>query len=295
MRRFFPILLVVLLAVSTIVLPKKVMAQDEGLELENLKVSVWPEYDQPSSALVIFQGEVKESTKLPATVKFIFPKRARLSSTSSVDSKNQFQYDKEWNSRKLSEKGDLVELTYSIYYPRFQFEIYDPISTEQSQRDYSYPLKLALTVKNLEVEVQQPLKSSKFELRPPTSDTTTDKEGFKHFKYNLGAVTPDKEFDVILKYVRSDSKPSVGEGPQTVDTTSGKTKTNPWIAAVIILALLAIPATVYFISLNQRKKPVGAKTAKKKAPAKGANFCPNCGAKLPAGAQFCPSCGHKNL
>ena len=267
-------------------MPLSALGVSEPTELETLKVSVWPEYDKQSQALLMFRGELPKSVKLPAKVKFLFPKGGQLSSTSSVDDKDKFQYTKEWNSKKVSQKGDFKELTYSVNFHTFQFEVYDQVSTAKSQRDYKFPLKLGMDVKNLAVEVQQPLRSSKFTLDPKNTDLKIDQKSFKFATYELGKVKAGEQKDFTAKYLKNDTDPSIKDGaPQPVDTSSSPV--NVWMIVLTVGLLLGIIGGGAFWFTKNSALPAQKKSNKKQ------NYCSKCGTRLEKGSKFCPSCGNQ--
>ncbi len=267
-------------------------------ELQDLKISVWPEYDKTSEALIMYRGQLPDNVKLPAKVTFLYPKSARLSSTSSVDDKNQFQYTKEWASKKVVDKGDFVELTYNVNFPTFQFEVYDQVKTGSDKRDYKFPYKAGMDVKNLSVEMQQPLRSESFKVTPKSSSSGKDDQGFTFHTYNVGKLKTGDQKDFSATYTKSDINPSTNsDGPQPVSSGPGQMP-KFWVIIVTVATLLAIPVAVVFnLNRNKPSKPKKKavvppkKAAKPSGKAKG--FCTQCGTAIQPGNQFCPSCGKK--
>lgn len=280
--------LIILLILATFVFPMAASAVSNPTELETLTVSVWPEYDKTSNTLLMYRGQLPKSVKLPAKVTFLLPKTGQLSSTSSVDDKNEFQYTKEWNSKKVSQKGDFNELTYNVNFHTFQFEVYDQVDTNKAQREYKFPLKLGMDVKNLAVEMQQPLRSSKFSLEPENKEISTDQQGFKFAQYDIGKIKAGETKEFVAKYSKSDTDPSLKDGaPQPVDTSGGST--NIWMVLITVGILLGIiGGGAFWFSRSSSVLP-----APKKKGNKNQNYCNECGTRIEKDSQFCPSCGKK--
>ncbi|MFQ5574364.1 MAG: zinc ribbon domain-containing protein [Terriglobia bacterium] len=278
--------------VFAIAAPLVAGAQAGEVSLESLKVSIWPEYDRADTALIMFRGELKEGTDLPAKVTFVYPKRAQLSATSSVDEKGEFQYDKEWSSKEIVEKGDSVELTYNVYHPRFQFELYDPVSTSTADRSHSFPLEQAMDTEGLTVEIQEPRGATDFALSPETDKKNRDPQGFTFYTYELDAASSGDKNTFGIKYTKSTNEPSVADQTQPVTGTTG-TKTNPWIIGGVILGMIAIPTLFYFIARGQPASATAQGARGKARKGKAGRFCSNCGTRLTGNVKFCPSCGKK--
>ncbi|HEX21089.1 MAG TPA: hypothetical protein ENH19_00360, partial [Actinobacteria bacterium] len=144
-------------------------------KLSLLKVSFWPEYDR-QSVLGIYKGELKNSASVPATVKILIPKGAKVSSTAAIDPDGKFQYDRAWATHKVTPGTDYDILTYETIYPRFQTELYYQQLGTDKQRNLNLTFKTSMVSDNLQVEIQKPLRATDFKITPSTSNTA-DNEG----------------------------------------------------------------------------------------------------------------------
>jgi len=262
-------------------------------QLKTLKISVWPEYDKTNEVLIMFRGELPSGVQLPAKVKFLYPKTARLSATSSVNENDEFQYTKEWNSKKEADKGDFTELTYNVYFRTFQFEIYDQVNTQKDKRQYGFPLKAVMDVNNLSVELQQPLRSNNFEASPKNTNTNTDDKGFKFQFYELGKIKAGEQKDFTATYTKSDNEPSTKDGaPQPVDASqSAAVNTGAVLITVGAAFAIFVLGAVVFTRKNNKVKVKPSKTHSKNS--KNTGFCSQCGKPLHKDSEFCHSCGKK--
>ena len=234
----------------------------------------------------MFRGQLPKSVKLPAKVKFLFPKTGQLLFTASVDDKDQYKYTKEWKSKKVSQKGDLTELTYNVNFHTFQFEVYDQVSTAKSQRDYKFPLKLGMNVKNLAVEVQQPSRSSNFSLNPKNTEISVDQKSFKFATYEVGKIEAGEQKDFTVMYSKNDTDPSIkNDDFQPADDSSGPV--NVWMIVLTVGLLLGIIGGGAFWFAKSSALPAQKKSNKKQ------NYCSKCGTGLEKGSKFCPSCGNQ--
>lgn len=282
-----------------------------GTPLESLNVSYEPEYDDPS-VLVIYRGKVDASVKTPATLKIAIPKGAgiRLSSTSSIDTNGQFQYDTAWNSKQMLDSGNVTILTYTTTYPEFQFELYTNQVSGGGQRNFDFALPSISNIKALSVDIKQPTRAENFKATPAAVRTAPDGQ-FTDYYYSYANVAPGQNYSFNVKYKRADSLPSVDKQTGVVDTSGGSSRTALILIGMLVLIGLGIGAGVWrskTAAAPAKGRPVkgpgkgkgkgknkgrAASAAKQPGNAKagGKNFCPSCGSQSPAGSKFCADCG----
>jgi hypothetical protein len=286
-----------ILVLTTLICLSSIATAQAPLSLKRLKVSLWPEYDQPS-LLVMYQGELADNVSLPARIKFQFPSAARLSSTSSINTQGKFEYTKEWNSRQTTNVSTATtQLEYTVYYPRFQFEVYYPIDTSKPERSLSYTITNILPVSDFTVEIQKPLKAKDMKIEPASQSSSGDERGFKYSNYSLGSVKAGSQYTYKISYQKATNVPSVSEQPGVVTTTE---RHNAWIIVVLFSLIVIAPLVIYFLVASKRtspqssgKFPAKSKVRKGKSGAKAKKFCSSCGEILRPGAKFCSACGAK--
>ncbi|HEX21090.1 MAG TPA: hypothetical protein ENH19_00365 [Actinobacteria bacterium] len=172
-----------------------------------MKVSFWPEYDS-QSVLLIYKGQLQDNVTLPADVKIFIPKSSGVASTATVDSDGQFQYDHAWTTHKVTLGTEYDILTYETIYPNFQCELYYyPIGAEK-QRNFHFTFKTAAAAKNLQIEIQKPLKAANFKITPPTTDTAIS-EGFTYYLYNFKNSEAGQEIRYNISYSKDTYQTSI--------------------------------------------------------------------------------------
>lgn len=290
---------------------------ETGTPLENLNVSYWPEYDDPS-VLVMYRGRVDASIQTPAKLKIAIPKGddVRLVATSAIDPNGQFQYDAAWNSKELVDAGEMTILTYEIIHPEFQFEIYLQPVDGRGKRDFNFALPSISEIKTLSVDIKKPVRAEEFKATPVAARTTQDGE-FENHLYSFSNVSPGQKYAFNVTYNRADSNPSVDKQTGFVDTSGGSSQTALIVILVVTVIGVAIGVGMWRMRAAPvtpaRARPVKGKTGTKsggkgksknksqsgsKGGAKGKDaqpqkkkFCASCGEKIPPESKFCPECG----
>ncbi len=260
-------------------------------KLSLLKVSFWPEYDR-QSVLGIYKGELKNSASVPATVKILIPKGAKVSSTAAIDPDGKFQYDRAWATHKVTPGTDYDILTYETIYPRFQTELYYQQLGTDKQRNLNLTFKTSMVSDNLQVEIQKPLRATDFKITPSTSNTA-DNEGFTYYLYNYKNPEVGQETSYTVSYKKDTNQPSTNGQNQPVSPTS-RSNTIIGILAALVLIGGGIGAAIWrakSVNEAQKKKTKSYPTAKYGKKTKKKHYCADCGAELKKKDKFCPSCG----
>lgn len=291
--------LITALACSIWLIAAPALAATGPNALTGLKVSYWPEYDKPS-VLVIYRGKVT-STTLPATVRLLLPKGALVAATSTVDSNGQFVYDEAWASHKTKTVGDLQELTFETANPDFQAEVYFMSLGNEKQRKLPLFFAAPANIDSLQVEIQEPQRSSNFSIEPATKDVSAG-DNFQYHNYTYDNVPAGRELTFNVAYEKSDSNPSVDSQQGTVSTPASRGSLTVILLTIAGIIAIAIAATVWrFRTVAAKNKRPVAKPVKKKVKqqnqkkqANAANkskFCTDCGEALKDKNSFCPGCG----
>src|SRR3972149_3356508 len=128
---------------------------DEDMRIKSAEVRVEPEYDEPR-VLVVNTGTFAGSS-FPKEVSFYLPKGVEVTEVCGLK-KPQDEHLCQLYETKL--EGDVTVLTYKLPVPDYYFEYYyNPVQgTGERAIDYSY--QPFYPTDNLQVHVQQPLRST---------------------------------------------------------------------------------------------------------------------------------------
>ncbi len=185
---------------------------DNSLNIGRLKLSVMPEYDDPS-VLVIYDGRFADASRYPIKTSFLIPKGSVISDACSLSHEGQHFCQ----LYKTVNRGSFDEVSLVLPYPNFYLSFHTPrIDTGIETKAIDYRIKVNNAVKTLEVDVQQPLRSSAFKVVPPNGATKTQSEGsaslirgFHHEVYKIEDVAAHQERGFQISYVKKDPSPSV--------------------------------------------------------------------------------------
>ena len=287
-----PIICLVVALSGLIAFGPSVRAEPAGPALESLKVSVWPEYDQPS-VLVMYRGRLAADVKLPATVRLFIPKNARLSSTSSINSSGEFEYDRAWKTHQVKSTTETDELSYEVDSQDFQFELYVNPVKGGGRRRVAFDFLPSVNIGEMMVEVQKPARALNFKLEPTSNQASVDENGLENHLYQFKDLKPKEKLKFLISYEKPDSRPSVTPGD-----TPGAARPRT-LALVIVAAFAALLIVLWRVRVATMSapqvRPVGAKKNNKniKNNATRAKYCPACGETVGKKTSFCAHCGEK--
>lgn len=294
-----------------------------------MKVSVWPEYDDPRT-LVIMQADLDPSTKLPLSVSYNIPKGAEIGMACEIDAGGGHNC----KTYQQIDKGDYQTITYEIQKERkifleFYYDAFPAGTT--GQRDFTYTFRPAFNVASLDLEVQEPARSTGFKTTPDLAQVQTDKDGLKYHDATQSNVTVGKPIDVKVSYSKSDNKTSVKPKDKDARSSAAPSGTNAASTGAantrplyVILAVVGIAALFFGGYRVLRPAPVGGRyTRTNRRPArntrkrnevvpaaaalarggsrpssgrggsKGSKFCTSCGSAIRRQDTFCSECGEE--
>jgi hypothetical protein len=297
-RLFFCVALGFVMAVAP-----RALADDPN-RLSQLKISVWPEYDQPT-VLVMFDGTLADSANLPREISVLVPSSAMLTVTTFENADGTLAVEQ---SNKSSNLGDgYNRITYTVKTPKYHVEYYDNSLRGSPDKSMDFAFKATAPADQVTIEYQQPLKATNFSVNPPVSSTRIE-NGFNFFVSQFSNVTSGQALTAQVKYTKIDPNPSASNAPTT--TTAAVPDTAPVAASapgsgntlLVVVALLSVGvlAVLGFFVLQQRsRQPISPRVSasRKSSRAKGARrsegkvFCPQCGHVLGPGDSFCSKCG----
>lgn len=241
-------------------------SQQNSIVLERLEISLWPEYDDPR-LLVIYRGELAEDPQ--SSLAFTLPKTAQIHAVAHVGPAGTLLAD-DW--QLLPDENDQIVL-FTPGSRRFQLEYYDNVLGTAPERSFVFWFRSdRYEIKNLEIEVQQPLRATGFQASPVLDPQGADTRGFSYFGRRAGAVPPGTLIEQRVSYTKTDPLPSLRPAAQI---------SSFWIAIGTGLALVAF-GVVSFVWFRRRRW-AGA----------SAQFCVRCGYRFRTDEQFCPQCGQR--
>ncbi|MHB9149273.1 MAG: zinc ribbon domain-containing protein [Thermoleophilia bacterium] len=220
-------------------------ARAAEVSASQMKVSVWPEYDDPR-VLVIYQGDLDPSVELPVDATFNIPKGAEIGMACEVDSGGGHAC----KPYQLVDKGDYQALTYKVeaQHKIFFEYYYDAFPAGADARAFDFIYRPGFAAATTTIEVQEPSRSASFTLDPALSQVTTDSEGFKYHLQDFSALPVDEPFSVKVAYSKTDANPSVKKAssdsaqPGQTSAAGGDGNNN---ALFIVLAALAFGTLVF--------------------------------------------------
>lgn len=297
-RVFFCALMALLLGLATAT--PRVLADDPN-RLAQLKISVWPEYDQPT-VLVMLDGTLADTSNLPRDISLLLPSSASLLVTTFENTDGTLAAEQQ--SRSANQGDGYARITYTVKTPKYHVEYYDNLLRGSPDKVMDFAFRAAAPIDQVTVDIQQPLQASNFSVNLPSSSVRDD-NGFKVYSSSFANVTGGQTLTAQVKYTKTDPNPSVLPTAVSVgapSTSPAAESPSSWSNVFIIFALvlLALVAVLGFIILQQRsRRPAPAMAAsgsrsRKGARRKGAGarvFCTQCGSALGPDDNFCPKCG----
>jgi hypothetical protein len=245
----------------------------------------------------MIEGQVLTTAVLPAEVQFLVPTSAYMYSAGSIDAMGEYSGG-EYN-RIASGIADWDKIIYQVTTYTFRLEYYDPIIIGKTDKTIEYEFRTLYNITNLQVYVQEPLKSQNFEVSPE-GQIIQGQDKFNFHIYSYSSLSKDSSpLKYDISYSKSDSRTSVVIAKSTFPII-------PLIAG-IIGGIVIIIGIVFAVRLNRKKiktinntnvkrkskeVPVQSlRNAKSKTIPKSPDHCHQCGEVLEKNTHFCPYCG----
>jgi len=283
--------------------PSAAQGQEPVIESELLRL--WPEYDDPG-VLVISSGTFNTDLAYPFDAAFPVPEEAR-SIQATVDDPSQGLLNRPWELKD-------GRLTYSLPIPGFHYEYYVDRPPTGDQRTINYTFEAPYRMKELEVAVQQPARSTDFSVSPAPTGSFVGGDGFTYYTFTRENLAPGDRFDIVLRYTKTDENLStVGTAPAAAASISQAPAPTPqssvpdWVAwALIVAGAVGLLGGIGYWFYTQRKaavtvpsKPIASapprmpapRPSPPRTPGAATVFCTQCGRQLAAEDRFCASCG----
>jgi hypothetical protein len=197
------------------------------LTIGRMKVAIMPEYDDPS-VLAIYDGKFEEAPSYPIRTRFLIPKGSVISDACSLSHEGQHFCQ----LYKTVSKGAYDEVSLVLPFPNFYLSFHTPqLDLNSEKKVIDYRVKVNHRVKIMEVDVQQPLRSTQFGVSQPEGarpvqldESLSIIKGFNHAAYRLDGVAAERELSFQISYSKSDPKPSVDIKYSSMKETQAKGK-----------------------------------------------------------------------
>jgi hypothetical protein len=271
-------------------------AEKVGLRISSLQISVWPEYDEPR-VLVIYRGDLWAEVTPPVQIGFLISKGASINGAGRVGQDGSLLLE----PYVVSPKGEADEVIINLSQRAFFLEYYyAPFGEGVGERNFNHSLALDYPIDQLTISVQEPLRSSDFNLTPQPTDVLSGQGGFRYHNYAHKGVRPGSKFDIKVSYKKSDDKPSVAKEILAPSQPAPTERLPAQVVAGIVMvslsggALIAI-ALYLFVGKRRTGASRARRTELKEIKPKGKetliNYCFSCGNKVEKGDKFCSRCG----
>jgi hypothetical protein len=256
-----------------------------NLRVENMVISVWPEYDDPR-VLTIIRGAFEPSTFQSTQVDIPLPLRAEIIGAGYVSEKGELLLSP--YVVVPGEGGDRIILTLpaNLFFLEHYYEAFG----SSPERAFKYEIPINYPVAKLEVRIQKPLTAINFGVEPPSNQIVADIQGFQNYIYQFTDVKPGTTLAFAIRYTKTDPSPSVRRQPKPPGPrpepppppVSGEvfarlqTRYMPYLMgslAVLGVGLIVLWAVGRVPGLARRMP------------------CDSCERMIPARHKFCPSCG----
>ena len=274
------------------------LAQEEVLTIKNMDVRVWPEYDN-QLVLVVYEGEFLDGSLFPQDVKFLAPLNADVGQVCALRQPSNEHWCQLAQTRE--EAGSLA-ISYELPIPTYFLEYYYDGIEGETDRGFAFEFQSPYSIQKLEIEVQQPLRSSNFSLSPEGAVGMSSGDGFKYYRYAFDDVAPGQVINIDASYAKSDTRPSKSGASGGGGISA--------VVVIVVLALAALAVTGWFLMKRHQRtslRPAHATHSARKPRMTGptppaaqaaakdakATFCSQCGTPLEKGDKFCSDCGAK--
>ena len=288
--------------------PFVVAHAQNSLEIEQLQIDIWPEYDKPS-VLVIYKITLPAQTSMPAQVVLRIPKEAVHPTSVAMQDVDNLLYNINYTT---TDDGDWVKVSFTTPSQNLQLEYYSPLTKNGPLRNIVYTWPGDYKVNNLVFRVQQPVNATQMTIMPTQGNAATDQDGITYYTDPVGAVAEGTSITIKINYSKSDDKLTsvlIPPRPSTPIPTGQTTPGNllqalniPLVATVVGVVLVGGGAFWLFsqrqtrqVSASHRHRAVtinpGREAVAEKMSGDEAVYCHQCGKRAAVGDVFCRSCG----
>lgn len=288
--------LITLFILITMVIPTSVLAQGT-VTLNNLTVTLWPEFDQPSM-LVIHEFTFTEDTLLPFTMDFRFPSDANITAAAYNTSDGLLLANYQ---AKESTDTNWQTITLFITEPAaYRVEYYQPLPRSGNNRSFNYQWAGDYAVKNFDIEIRVPGDSANIKTTPAIPFTQQDP--FLSGGAMMSGLDEGQSYRLQLEYTRTSEALTASESSQVEpitpvdENTDGRSTLANLPLFLGGFGFLLIAAGVFYYLRGQSGKHTGKPRKRQHTSSPDANsqiYCHECGTRAQTGDRFCRTCGSK--
>lgn len=284
--------------------------QPAGLEIRQLQVDLWPQYDDPR-LLVIYKGDLSVPPDQP--LRFPIPAGATVNAVAHLDDQDSL-INESWDSQS---SGDQQVITFTPATTRFQLEYYIDVINSGPDRSFTVDVDVdGQAVNTLGIAVQQPAGATNLQGEPALSGPVAGFQGLSYFTRQFENVQPGQMVRQTVTYTKPDDTLTVDQvgpaGPPSADASSDsgfatnladRSATRFWLpigaAAVILVGLALIGVGAWRARQQDAEvvRPAARRRGRRMRPQRAAeegglaNFCHQCGARFEPQDEFCGQCG----
>ena len=267
------------------------------LHFNAVKISLLPEYDQPS-VLVIYQLSLAPDTTLPVQLKLTLPAKAQVWAVAETDASGKLI---DLANTSQTQAG-LTVLAFTSDSLSVHVEYYEPFVKNGQARHIAFKWAGDYAASALSVDFQLPAGATNLVLSPPSVTTTTE-QGFTHYQTSPVNLAAGQSFTLTADYQRqSDALSAPTPQAPASQPLPKNTLTELWNAnqTSLLLGLLGVLLLIGGLSslVFWRRSRVRATSRKRHFRAAADEqtsdevvFCSQCGTRALPGDAFCRQCG----
>jgi hypothetical protein len=315
LKKLFPLLLIASLVLSA---AAPSLANDNNLQMSEMEIDIWPEYDQPST-LVIYRISFDSLTSFPTRVSFKIPASAGDPYSVAMKDLDGLLYDLEYS---VIPDGKWNRIEFISSSPDIQIEFYDSIQREEDfSHHYSFHWISDYLVKDLKVVVQKPKYASDIQIFPDFGSGAVNlDDNLTYYTAHVGKVNLGETINVSLIYSKANDNlsastlPVRAENPLTekfsLNNTFHSLLTAIWenhslvITGVLLFTGLLLMMIALLLISRRRRSGIQVDAIPEKPQIeeneRSVNissapevFCHVCGKKARPGDIYCRACGSK--
>lgn len=267
------------------------------VELKNVSVQLWPEYDQPSM-LVITDFQVSEDTTLPVDMTFRIPLEANLIAVATYGADGSLLQGR---STAPVVDGEWQVFTMTVETGLARFEYYQPLTFAGTRRTFSYLWEGSYKVDAFEIRALEPRDAQNFKT-DPAQDSITQQENLKYYQINPAPLAAGGQFTLHVEYDKSTTtlvaEPQGVQPAGAVDeSTPGRVSLNNYLPYIIgALGVIFFAGGVFYLwqanryehAKPRRRSRLRAEHAEEEATG---SYCAQCGTRARPSDRFCRTCG----
>ena len=283
------------------------------LEIDQLQVDIWPEFDRPE-VLVIYHIIISANSTLPAQISIHIPRAANSPYNVAMKDVDGMLYNLQYDQ---AVEGDWLKISFTAASTELQVEYYDPgLTIDGTTHQYVYQWPGDYRVLNMNLRIQQPFNANGMQLTNGAlkiGSSALGDDGLTYYSVPIdGTIEAGTTFDVPFSYTKPDTVLSSSQAPvQPVKTSTGNASlgSNLTPANETLLIGLAVGAVLILVGLiwylnqrrlmvsaamtNNRRRHINSPKPRNDDPVSTGDtiYCHKCGKRATTQDAFCRSCG----